>query len=146
MVALMPFFAFKMNLIDKYNEANLYGKANNLKLKVISKGHIEYRMQIEDQHLALPEVVHGGAIAGFMDAILSVAAFTATAEDNMGVATVEFKINYLKAVKKTGELLGVGKVIKHGKRILISQGEIFDQSGDLVAVGTGSIIPVQFEG
>lgn len=130
-----------MDQIKRYNEGNLFGKENNLVLNILEKGHIEYTMQLEDKHMALPNVVHGGSIAGLMDAILSVAAFSIVAEDNKQVATVEFKINYLKAVKKKEILKGIGKVIKNGKRLMVTQGEIFDESGDIIAIGTGTIIP-----
>jgi len=132
-----------MDQIIKYNDGNLFGKENNLVLKILGKGHIEYTMQLEDKHMALPKVVHGGAIAGLMDAILSVAAFSMVAEENKQVATVEFKINYLKAVKKKEILKGIGKVIKQGKRLIIVKGDIFNESGDIIAIGTGTIIQFQ---
>ena len=134
-----------MDLIEKYNESNLFGKENNLILKVLGKGHIEYEMILEEKHMALPDVVHGGAIAGLMDAVLSVAAFSHVADENKQVATVEFKINYLKSVKKKSILKGVGTVIKNGERLMVTKGEIFDEKGDLIAIGTGTIIPFQRE-
>ena len=132
-----------MDLIDRYNESNLFGKENNLILKVLDKGHIEYQMKLEEKHMALSDVVHGGAIAGLMDAVLSVAAFSQVADENKQVATVEFKINYLKSVKKKSILKGIGTVIKNGERLMVTKGEIFDEKGDLVAIGTGTIIPFQ---
>lgn len=132
-----------MNLLEKYQKSNLFGQYNNLTLNVIEKGHIEYTMKVEDKHFALPGVVHGGAIAGLMDAVLSVAAFSAIYDQNKSVATVEFKINYLKTVRSPGELRGVGKIVSLGKRMIITHGDIFNDSGELVAVGTGSIIPIE---
>ena len=131
-----------MEAIEKYNASNEFGWDNNYKLRIIGKGHIEYTMDLETRHLALPDLIHGGAIAGFMDAVLSVAAFSAVAEENKNVATAEFKINYLRPVRKPEKLRGVGKVLKHGQRTIVSSGEIFDQSGELVAVGTGTLIPM----
>lgn len=130
-----------MDLISQYNESNLFGKENNLVLKVLGKGYIEYTMQLADKHMALSNVVHGGAIAGLMDAVLSVAAFSAVAADSKHVATIEFKINYLKAVRDKVKLKGVGKVLKLGKRVIVTSGEIFDNNDNLVATGTGSIMP-----
>jgi len=132
-----------MDMMKKYSENNLFGKENNLVLKVLEKGHIEYQMTLEDKHMAISDIVHGGAIAGLMDSILSVAAFSQVAEDNKHVATVEFKINYLKSVKKKCILKGVGRVIKNGERLMITKGEIFDDVGEVVAIGTGTIIPFQ---
>lgn len=98
-------------------------------------------MTLKDAHFALPDVIHGGAIAGFMDAIVSVAAFSSVADENKHVATVEFKINFLKAVRRKMELLGIGKVIQKGNKIIVVLGEIYNDDNQLVATGIGSIMP-----
>lgn len=131
-----------MDPIDKYNETNLFGKANNLELTIIEKGHIEYTMKLEEKHLALPSLIHGGAIAGLMDAVLSVAAFTSLSDKEKHVATVDFTINYLKPITSLETIRGIGKVVRQGKKIIVSRGEIFNQKGDLVALGTGTIMIV----
>ena len=132
-----------MDLIEIYNQGNHFGKANNLELKIISEGKIEYTMQLEEKHLALPELVHGGTIAGFMDAVLSVAAFSAVYKNNKNVATVEFKINYLKPIRKLQKLVGEGIVIKKGSKILFVEGEIFNAVNELVATGSGTIMQLE---
>ncbi len=131
-----------MDLIQAYTEGNSFGKENNLHLKVIEAGHIEYAMEVEDKHFALHNVVHGGAIAGLMDAILSVAAFSSVASEGKHVATVEFKINYLKAVRDKCTLKGIGKVIKKGSRLIYCEGEIYNENEELVANGQGTIMPL----
>ena len=133
-----------MDLLEQYNQGNHFGKANNLKLKIISEGQIEYSMQLEDKHLAVKDLIHGGAISGFMDAILSVAAFSAVYKKNKKVATVEFKINYLKPVRKLQILTGKGSVLKKGSKLLFVQGEIFDEANELITTGSGTIM--QFDG
>ncbi|HAW53354.1 MAG TPA: hypothetical protein DCX54_13670 [Flavobacteriales bacterium] len=131
-----------MDLIEHYNRNNYFGIHNNLELTVLNEGEIEYSMLLEKKHFATPNLVHGGALAGFMDAILSVAAFTSVAAQNQRVATVEFKINYLKPILREMKIRGLGKVIKKGKRIIFVQGEIYDDENNLVATGSGSIIPI----
>ena len=131
-----------MDPIERYNRGNAFGLENNLELEVIEPGHIRYTMKVEKKHFATPELVHGGALAGFMDAVLSLAAFSAVKDEGKVVATVEFKINYLKAVKRECTLTGLGKVIKKGKQIIVVNGEILDGEGSLVATGTGSIMPL----
>lgn len=131
-----------MDLIEHYNRNNHFGIHNNLKFRIIEEGHIEYTMQLEKKHFATDSLVHGGALAGFMDALLSVAAFTSVAEGNQKVATVEFKINYLKPISREMIIRGIGRVIKKGKRIISVQGEIFNDEDSLVATGSGSIIPI----
>ena len=132
-----------MDLIEIYNQGNHFGKANNLELKIISEGKIEYAMQLDEKHLALPKLVHGGTIAGFMDAILSVAAFSAVYKNDKHVATIEFKINYLKPIKQLQKLIGKGIVVKKGSKILFVEGEIFNEADELVATGSGTIMQLE---
>ena len=61
-----------MDPIEHYNRSNYFGIHNNLELTILDKGKIEYTMQLEKKHFATDTLVHGGTLAGFMDAILSV--------------------------------------------------------------------------
>ena len=131
-----------MDLIQKYNQHNQFGIHNNLKLSIIEDGHIEYLMQLELKHFASETLVHGGTLAGLMDAILSVAAFSAIHKENKKVATVDFNINYLRPLTRKMEIRGVGKVVKKGKRIIVVKGEIYNDENQLVAIGNGNIIPI----
>ncbi len=105
-----------MNPILKlYNSINEYGKHHNIHFNVINPGQIEYFMKIQSKDLSQPFAAHGGAIAGFMDAILGVTALSLSVESFNLVSTVEFKINYLNPAILEDELLGTGEVIKNGK-------------------------------
>lgn len=123
---------------DVFRRINKYDETNGLEFKIHSPGSITYRMTIKEQHLSSPGNSHGAAIAGMMDCVLGLSALSqALTEDNL-VATVEFKINYLKPVLLSDELTGTGKVVHKGKSLLISSGEIRNQKGDLVALGQGT--------
>ena len=96
-------------------------------------------MHISDKHLATPTTAHGGVLSAYMDGILGLAALYVSSENGNLVSTVEFKINYLKPARKGDVLIGIGKIISNGKRIIIAQGEIIDQAtGDKVAIATGT--------
>ncbi len=127
-----------MDLIDFYNKINRFGEANNMHFTIISKGHIEYFITIEEKHLATFTNAHGGMIAAFMDGVIGVAALSAIADDGKLANTVEYKITFLKPAKLGEQLKGVGKVDFKGKSILISSGEIFNSQGELIAKATGT--------
>ena len=130
---------FRATLIQIYQQTNEYGKANGMELIKFEADEIVYKMVLQNQHLATPTTAHGGIIAGYMDGVLGLAALYASSENANLVSTVEFKINYLSPVKLGDVLIGKGKVISNGKRIIITQGEIFqEKTGALVAVATGT--------
>ncbi|MFD1552324.1 PaaI family thioesterase [Putridiphycobacter roseus] len=127
------------NLIAVYQKTNQFGRENGMELLSYEAGKIKYKLVVQQKHLATPTTSHGGLIAGYMDGIMGVAALTESAKNLNLVSTVEFKINYLKPAFLGDVLIGNGKVISAGKRIIIAQGEIIlEKTGELIAVATGT--------
>jgi uncharacterized protein (TIGR00369 family) len=83
--------------------------------------------------------IHGGAIATMLD----IAGWFAVAAENEGVwiATSEFKVHLLNPVKES-ELQAEGWIVKSGKRISVAEMRVSSSSGELVAIGTGTYIPL----
>jgi len=76
---------------------------------------------------------------------MGVAALTASAKNLSLVSTVEFKINYLKPAFLGDVLIGKGTIISEGKRIIIAQGEITNQKGELISIATGTFNAYPYE-
>lgn len=112
------------DIIENYIKNNLFGQHLGMHFKILEPGHIEYFLNPQKNLEAILGMTHGGAIAGFMDGILGVAALSQVEGDNKLVATIEFKINYLKPVLTNEPLLGIGKVIHQGKSALVVEGKI----------------------
>ncbi len=134
----------EVDVIEIYHKTNHFGRENGMKLTILEPGHIEYRMEIEKKHLATQKAAHGGILAAFMDGVLGVSALSLVKDEGKLVATVEFKINYIRPCFLHDKLLGVGKVISRGKRILVSDGKIYNQNNELVctAIGTFNAYPI----
>ncbi|GAB4249341.1 MAG: hypothetical protein Kow0079_01930 [Vicingaceae bacterium] len=133
------------DLIEIYNKVNNFGRVNGMKFIQLKKGIVEYHVTIKQEHLATTKAAHGGFVAGFMDAVLGVAALSSVALDGKLVATVEFKINYLKPVFLNDELKGIGNVINKGNRLITSEGKIYNQKNELIAIGNGTFNAYPFE-
>lgn len=65
---------------------------------------------------------HGGAMAALADIVGGYAGLT-VAPEGMEVTTVEFKINFLAAFQ-SGEIVGRGRVVRGGKRIVVTTAEV----------------------
>lgn len=65
---------------------------------------------------------HGGAMGALADIAGGYAALTVAAEDSE-VTTVEYKINFMAAFRD-GELRALGRVVKAGKRIIVTTAEV----------------------
>ena len=87
---------------------------------------------------------HGGAIGALADIACGYAAMTTVAADSE-VTTVEYKINFLAAFRG-GELLATGRVIKAGRRIIVTSAEVnhHDDQGreSACAVMQQTVMPV----
>lgn len=126
------------DLIEKYKETNAFGRLLDMNLVSYEEGEIEYRMKINSNHLATPVAAHGGAIAALMDGLLGVTALTVSAKRGCVVSTIEFKLNYLKPVLLGDEISGTAKILSSGKRIIIVEGEMYNQKGELISKGQGT--------
>ena len=133
------------NILDIYNKTNNFGRLINMTFDEVQSGHVIYRMPVSKNILATPTTAHGGAIAGFMDAIIGIAALSSVVNEQKLVSTVEYKINFIKPAMHNDELTGVGKVIQKGKRIIVSKGDIFNQNKDLIATALGTFNAYPFE-
>lgn len=71
---------------------------------------------------------HGGAMGALADIAGGYAALTQVAPD-MEVTTVEYKINFLAGFKD-GELRAVGRVIRAGKRIIVTTADVTHLDAD----------------
>ena len=87
---------------------------------------------------------HGGAMGALADIAGGYAALT-VAPPEMEVTTVEYKINFLASFTG-GELRATGRVVKAGKRIIVTTAEVLhiDASGKqtVCAVMQQTIVPV----
>lgn len=132
-------------LIEIYNQVNQFGREHGLELEVIAPGEIIYQMKVEQKHLATPTTIHGGMIAAMMDGVLGVAALSAVALEEKLVSTVEFKISYYQPAYLDDLLIGKGKVVKKGNRIIFAEGEIYNQNHETVAKASGTFNAYPFE-
>ena len=87
---------------------------------------------------------HGGAMGALADTAGGYAALTVAPPD-MEVTTVEYKINFLASFSG-GELRAIGRLVKAGKRIIVTTAEVVhvDASGKQTAcaVMQQTIVPV----
>ena len=87
---------------------------------------------------------HGGAMGALADIAGGYAALTVVPE-GMEVSTVEYKVNFLAAFQG-GELHATGRVVKAGRRIIVTSAEVLhlaaDGSETLCALMQQTLVPV----
>lgn len=93
----------------------------------VAYGRFETRLKIRPDHRQQDGFVHAGVIATMADHTAGYAAYTTVSEE-FRILTVEFKINYFRPA--AGEAVVCrSKVINNGKKIIVSESEVFSISG-----------------
>jgi uncharacterized protein (TIGR00369 family) len=111
-----------------------YFQLQSMKILDLSWGTSRIEIDLAEKHLQPFGIVHGGVFASLLDAAGWWASYTQVNED-LGMTTVECKINYL-APMISGKLVGLGRSIKQGNTIQLSDARLEDENGKLVAHGT----------
>jgi uncharacterized protein (TIGR00369 family) len=86
--------------------------------------------------------IQGGYLCAMLDECMSVACQVASGMTAVA-PTLEMKTSFLRP-GLPGELRGVGRVLKWGRTVAFTEGEIFDAEGRLLAKATGTAIPTPF--
>ena len=88
----------------------------------VEPGLVEILLPYSDKVTQQQDGFHGGAMGAVADIAGGYAGLT-VAPDGMEVVTVEYKINFLASFQG-GELRATGRVVKGGKRIIVTTAEV----------------------
>ena len=86
--------------------------------------------------------VQGGYLCAMLDECMSVACMVASGMTHVA-PTVEMKTSFFRPAMP-GPLRGIGRVVRWGKTIAFTEGELFDAEGRLLAMATGTAVPTPF--
>jgi uncharacterized protein (TIGR00369 family) len=115
-----------------------------VRLLRVEPGLVEVALPYSDKVAQQQDGFHGGAMGALADIAGGYAALT-VAPEGMEVTTAEYKINFLAGFK-AGELRAVGRVIKGGKRLIVTSAEVLhvavDGKQSACAVMQQTIVPV----
>ncbi len=115
-----------------------------VRLLKVAPGHCELELPYSDRVTQQQGGFHGGAMGALADIAGGYAGLT-VAPDGMEVTTVEYKINFLAALRG-GSLRATGRVVRVGKRIIVTTATVVhvNDQGDQTdcAVMQQTLMPV----
>ena len=91
-------------------------------LRRVEPGLVEIWLPYSDRVTQQQDGFHGGAMGAVADIAGGYAGLT-LAPEGMEVVTAEYKINFLGSFKG-GELRAIGRVVKPGRRLIITSAEV----------------------
>ncbi len=112
-------------------------------IKTIEPGRAVFEMEIDERHHNPMGTLHGGVYCDLADAAMGYA-YAATLGDGESFTTVELKINFLRAVRKS-RLTAEATVVKAGSTLGYVECEVKDAAGKLVAKASSTCIKLRQE-
>lgn len=98
------------------------------RLVTVVPGEVVLALPYSDRVTQQQGGFHGGAMGALADIAGGYAGLT-MAPDGMEVTTVEYKVNFLNAFND-GDLQATGKVVKAGKRVIVTTAEVDHVAAD----------------
>lgn len=86
--------------------------------------------------------IQGGYLCAMLDEAMSVACMVASGMTAVA-PTLEMKTSFFRP-GQPGKIKGIGRVVKWGRQVAFTEGELYDPDGRLLAKATGTAIPTPF--
>ena len=83
--------------------------------------------------------VQGGLVAGYLDDVMGYAHVRST-DGELAPLTLELSMSLLRPVRE-GTIIGKGRVVKAGRRVIYLEGELLSEDGEVLARATSTNIP-----
>ena len=109
-----------------------------MKLEELSCGFARVSMPMKPEYLNFNGMVFGGIITSIGDQAF---AYATNSVITPNVAS-QFNIHFIAAVDVKDELVAECHVVKSGKRVCISEIKVTSRQGKLIAMATGTTIPL----
>ena len=121
------------------------GSHMGMEIAEVGVGSVTFHCRPDESHYNPIGMVHGGLVCTLLDSVLGCAAHT-TLPKGTGYTSIEIKVNYLRPVTAgSGPLVATGRVVKPGRRVIFSEGEVVDNKGKTVATASGSLLVFPLE-
>ena len=83
--------------------------------------------------------VQGGLVAGYLDEVMGYALIAATG-GKQAPLNLDLNVSLIRLIPE-GPLIGTGRVVKAGRRVVFLEGELHSEDGKLMARATSTALP-----
>jgi acyl-CoA thioesterase len=108
----------------------------NMRLVELSPGYAKVAMKLTPDYMNFNGLVFGGIVMSIADQAF---AYATNSLASPSIAT-QFNIHLISGASEGDELIGECRVVKSGRRIGVSEMDVTNQDGKLIAKATGTTI------
>jgi uncharacterized protein (TIGR00369 family) len=109
----------------------------------LEDGEAVMELEADERHSNPMGTIHGGILCDLADAAMGMAYFSQL-EPGESFTTLELKINYLRPFW-TGKLVAHGRVVSRGKTVGMTECDVVDDQGRLIAKATSTCLSLRGE-
>lgn len=84
--------------------------------------------------------VQGGLVAGYLDDVMGYA-YVAATNGEAAPLNLELSMSLIRLIPEGAVILGKGRVVKAGRRVIFLEGELLAEDGTIYARSTSTAIP-----
>ena len=117
-----------------FDEEVSFSRHIGAKVDEVEPGRAVISIEIEDVHLNGTGTLHGGVYASLIDNSMGIAVLALV---GVRTATIEMNVHFLGAVNE-GRITCRGEVVHRTRRTATAEAKVYDEAGNLVAMGTGA--------
>ena len=103
------------------------------------EGRLLMEMEVEERHTSPPGSVHGGILCDIADAAMG-CAYGTLLDESETWTTIELKINYLRPAFPGAKLVAEGRVVNAGKTLALTECDVRNGDGKLVARASSTVM------
>jgi uncharacterized protein (TIGR00369 family) len=143
-----------LHTLMKSQEGTAYIRALGAEITELAAGKSTIRLPYSRQIVGNPDtgVVHGGVITGLLDHACGMAVGSALGvivtdpakRAATSYATLDLRIDYMKAAKPGADILVIGECVKITRQIVFARGRAYQESvEDVIAIATGTFMTTE---
>ena len=121
-------------LASYFDEEVTFSKHIKARVEEVEPGRAVLHVDVEDIHLNGNGTLHGGVYSSLMDNAMGLSVSSLV---GLRTATTQMNVHFLGPVSE-GRLTCRGEVVHRTRRTATAEGRVYDQEGNLVALGTGA--------
>lgn len=118
-----------------------YYQLLGIRIVELKPGYSRVEMDVEQKLMNPFGSVHGGAYASLIDVAAYWSTYCERPED-AGCTSLDLSVSNL-SMTRTGKLIAEGHAVKVGRSVCMTEVEVHDDSGKLVAHGTSKLLMLQ---
>ncbi len=108
----------------------------------MDEGKVSLTLEVRDELCRVGGILHGGATATLLDSLCGLAGATVV-DGKSDLVTAQLNIHFVRPAVPGEVLTGQGLVEHRGKRTLVCRGEIHRPGGELLAMGTATMMVLE---